>query len=722
MAIAYLGYRVDSDQIKKADTRLDKMGKSAGGAQRSSANLARTARNLAIQFGAVAAAFTAVRGLFNASQQYTQLTNTLRGMGLSADEAAATLVKVGEVANRTRAPLAATAKLYQRISIAGKDLGASSQSVLQFTENVGMALASAGVGANEARGALLQLSQAMAGGVVRAEEFNSILEGAFPIAQAAANGIAEAEGSVGKLRNMVIDGKVSSEAFFNSILSQTAELEEAFKNTTPTISQAFNVLGNRMTATIGTMDKTLGISAGVATAIIALSNNFEQLSGYVIAAAGAVTIMYTPAIIAAARSTAIWIARLITLRGALMATGIGALVIGAGYLIGQLIRLRSETGSWGEALSALGDLAAGVWEGIKTSAESIVPALGAVWETVKAGFVKVLISMQKKWASFLRSVTGGLKEVGKVVPGMDGAILSVGTSAVMAQSEVYALELSANQMQDRAAALKEEAASLATQGFDKAREAAARLSEIMNKESDATSEAADEAKKLKEALDALGGGTGGNGGKGAGSGGSIDDTTSALTQLQKTTQSVADTIRQSMSDAFMSIVDGTKSAKDAFKDMARAILKKAFDLLVIQPIMNSIFGAFGGGFGGGGIPGVYAKGGVFDAGNVVPFANGGVVNRPTMFGMSGGRSGLMGEAGPEAIMPLHRGANGKLGVQSSGGGQGNVTVNQSFNFSANGDDSVKRIIAGEAPKLSAMALQKVMQERRRGGAVKQAFG
>lgn len=79
-------------------------------------------------------------------------------------------------------------------------------------------------------------------------------------------------------------------------------------------------------------------------------------------------------------------------------------------------------------------------------------------------------------------------------------------------------------------------------------------------------------------------------------------------------------------------------------------------------------------------PGVMlaAKGGAFAKNKIVPYASGGIVNKPTLFQYASGgagRFGLMGEAGPEAIMPLRRGANGKLGVEASGGGVGNVVVN-----------------------------------------------
>jgi phage-related minor tail protein len=89
--------------------------------------------------------------------------------------------------------------------------------------------------------------------------------------------------------------------------------------------------------------------------------------------------------------------------------------------------------------------------------------------------------------------------------------------------------------------------------------------------------------------------------------------------------------------------------------------------------------------------------------------------------MGGGQTGLMGEAGPEAIMPLKRGPDGKLGVEAAGGG-GAVTIQQNFNFSANGDESVKKLIAQAAPKIAQMTQQQIMDSRRRGGQMKAAFG
>jgi len=200
-----------------------------------------------------------------------------------------------------------------------------------------------------------------------------------------------------------------------------------------------------------------------------------------------------------------------------------------------------------------------------------------------------------------------------------------------------------------------------------------------------------------------------------------------LVKQRGITQGLTDFIGSSMETAMMGIVDGTLSVKDAFKSMAREIIKELYRVLVVQEMVAAAKEALDN---RGGIVSViksilpFADGGAFSGGSQIQaYANGGVVNSPTTFPMSGGQTGLMGEAGPEAIMPLKRGANGKLGVQMEGGRSGdNIVINQSFNFQANGDDTVKKLIAQAAPKIADMAKASVIDSRRRGGSTKAAFG
>jgi len=196
-----------------------------------------------------------------------------------------------------------------------------------------------------------------------------------------------------------------------------------------------------------------------------------------------------------------------------------------------------------------------------------------------------------------------------------------------------------------------------------------------------------------------------------------EELTKVFEEQRQAQKEVADTIANSMGDALTSIVDGTKSVKDAFKDMARAIIAELYQIYVVKQITGMISSAINPY-----LPRVpNANGNAMYGGNVIPFANGGVVGSPTTFPMSAGRTGLMGEAGPEAIMPLKRGANGKLGVQAEGGA-GDVVIHQNFNFAANGDESVKKLIAQAAPQIANMTKSSIISDRRRGGQMKATFG
>jgi lambda family phage tail tape measure protein len=145
-------------------------------------------------------------------------------------------------------------------------------------------------------------------------------------------------------------------------------------------------------------------------------------------------------------------------------------------------------------------------------------------------------------------------------------------------------------------------------------------------------------------------------------------------------------------------LDGTKSFGQAFADtgklVARAVEEMIIKLLIVGPLLRGLQGMLGGGLNLSGlgfnpIAGVTgsAMGNAFASGNVIPFARGGVVDRPTLFPMARG-AGLMGEAGPEAVMPLRRGSDGRLGVAASGGGGSGGSVAVNVNVKNFGNDNV----------------------------------
>ena len=127
-------------------------------------------------------------------------------------------------------------------------------------------------------------------------------------------------------------------------------------------------------------------------------------------------------------------------------------------------------------------------------------------------------------------------------------------------------------------------------------------------------------------------------------------------------------IGRGLRSAFDGLVfDGLKLS-EALKQVATSMVDMVYDV-AMKPVQGAVGGMIAEGMNGllsGMMP--FAKGGAFTQGRVMPFAKGGVVASPTAFPMRGG-TGLMGEAGPEAIMPLTRGADGRLGVQAAGGGR-----------------------------------------------------
>lgn len=117
--------------------------------------------------------------------------------------------------------------------------------------------------------------------------------------------------------------------------------------------------------------------------------------------------------------------------------------------------------------------------------------------------------------------------------------------------------------------------------------------------------------------------------------------------------------------AFDGVMFDGMRLSDALKGVAQSMAASVYGV-AMRPVQNALGGALAEGINGmlsGILP--FASGGAFSQGRVMPFAKGGVVAQPSLFPMRGG-IGLMGEAGPEAILPLARGADGRLGVQAGG--------------------------------------------------------
>ena len=224
-------------------------------------------------------AATAARGLLRHADAFRSVSNAVRLATESAEAYARVQSELYAIAHRTRAPIAGVARLYQRLSLAASELGASERDLLAVTEGVGQSLAISGTSAAAAQGALIQLTQAFGGSVVRAEEFNSLMEGAPALLRVVARHMDGVGGSVSLLRQRVVEGEVSSREFFEALLAGLPELERGFARTSTLVSQAITQIDTALTRAVGEADEAAGASAAISAQLTQAAEHVSNFAG-----------------------------------------------------------------------------------------------------------------------------------------------------------------------------------------------------------------------------------------------------------------------------------------------------------------------------------------------------------------------------------------------------------------------------------------------------------
>lgn len=294
------GARASADRFSRDVKRAGDEAQAAG--RKTDRAFSDVRRTLLASASLLTAAF-GVNQIRNLADSYTRFTNQLKVAGIEGSRLGQTQEQLFQIAQRYGVELESLGTLHGRLMQSQRELNATSGQMEQFTTGVAAALKIQGASAEQARGALLQLTQAMGSPIVRAEEFNSVNEGARPILQAVANGIDRYRGSIARLRADVVEGRVTSQEFFQGFLRGSAQLETQAAQANMTIGQSFQTLNNALGRYIGQTDQAYSVTQRIGIAIAALANNLDVIMPILTAIIVAIGARYVAAMGAATVAT-----------------------------------------------------------------------------------------------------------------------------------------------------------------------------------------------------------------------------------------------------------------------------------------------------------------------------------------------------------------------------------------------------------------------------------
>lgn len=259
----------------KANKSLDSIGNSATNAAKKMDELQTNINRVA---GAIAASLVVDWGkaFLVAADNMSQLNARIERLTGSAAAASQTMQSLMRISSATGGSLQDTEKLWETLSTALRDTGATNGQIIQLTETLQKIGRIGGSSSEEMANALRQFGQSISSGTVRAEEFNSILEQMPELARQIAAGMGV---SIGELRQLMLDGKLTAEDALNAIQKQTGSVNAEFEKLPRTLSQANTALTNSFLSMIDSVNQATGASTGLVAVIDSMTAALDRLVG-----------------------------------------------------------------------------------------------------------------------------------------------------------------------------------------------------------------------------------------------------------------------------------------------------------------------------------------------------------------------------------------------------------------------------------------------------------
>lgn len=264
-------------RLNRMDSSFNRTSQSVNNTERSMLSLSKVAASLA---GYLSASMVA-----SYSEAWTELNNKLSNSVRASESLIDVTQRVFDISQATRSSLDATATLYARLERGTREYNTSAEDLAKLTSIINQGFIVSGATAQEAENAIIQLSQGIASGVLRGEEFNSVAEQGSRLMVALADSMGV---GIGQLRKMAAEGKLTTDVVVKGLLSQGDAIGKEFAKTTRTISQAFQEAGNNLTKFLGE-NTTIKTSINVfSDAVIAVSRNLDAMADVLTFAAGVI--------------------------------------------------------------------------------------------------------------------------------------------------------------------------------------------------------------------------------------------------------------------------------------------------------------------------------------------------------------------------------------------------------------------------------------------------
>ncbi len=252
------------------------------------------------KLAAAIAGVISVNKIIEYADAWTSLQNQLKQTTTSQDQLAESTNRIIKIAIDTRANLEGTANLYTKFRLSIDQTALSDERLFKITETINKSLALSGATAQESAGALRQLSQAIASGVLRGEEFNSVSEQAPAILKAVQ---VQTGKTVGELRTLAAQGFITSELLIKSLENYASTVDNQFAKATATFSQNMEVARTKIIAFVGANETIAGAVNLAGSSIVKLTDNLNVLMNLAGAAAALYIARLIPSVLAYTSAT-----------------------------------------------------------------------------------------------------------------------------------------------------------------------------------------------------------------------------------------------------------------------------------------------------------------------------------------------------------------------------------------------------------------------------------